>query len=99
MNKPPGDPRRTYRWQKLMGILLKTRPPICYLCGRPIDTRLSGAHPMGPTGDHIHPISMGGDPYDPDNVALAHRRCNTSKGNKPKKTKQPARPDHTSRDW
>lgn len=32
--------------------------------------------------DEIIPVSRGGDPYDIDNVAPAHRICNQRKSNK-----------------
>lgn len=52
----------------------------CGLCGQQVVQSLSGVNPEGPTVDHILPISRGGlDEWD--NVQLAHRRCNTLKGN------------------
>lgn len=47
----------------------------CHLCRGRVDMRLSGAHPKGPTIDHLIPVSAGGDD-EPANVALAHRECN-----------------------
>lgn len=32
--------------------------------------------------DEILPVSKGGSPYDPSNVAPAHRVCNQRKGNR-----------------
>jgi len=53
----------------------------CQLCGDHVVQSLSGMHPDGPTVDHILPISKGGlDTWS--NVQLAHRRCNTLKGNR-----------------
>ena len=51
----------------------------CHLCKRKIDSRLPSTHPQGPTVDHLVPISAGGID-DPSNVALAHKRCNLSRG-------------------
>ncbi|USC17022.1 HNH endonuclease [Rhodococcus sp. 11-3] len=51
----------------------------CQLCGDLVDMKLSGLKPMGPTVDHIVPISRGGGDT-PENVHLAHRRCNEEKG-------------------
>jgi 5-methylcytosine-specific restriction endonuclease McrA len=51
----------------------------CHLCRRPIDRRLSGHDPMGPTIDHLVPLSAGGE-HSYANVAAAHRRCNTRRG-------------------
>lgn len=53
----------------------------CNICRRKINLTLSGADPMGPTIDHLLPISMGGT-NDPLNLALAHRKCNTSRNNR-----------------
>ena len=52
---------------------------VCHLCGRPVDMSLSGKHPLGPTADHLVPVSCGGGD-EPHNVALAHRRCNVKRG-------------------
>ena len=51
---------------------------VCHVCGEPVDQALSGRDPMGPTVDHVIPLSRGGkDCYD--NVALAHLSCNSRK--------------------
>lgn len=54
----------------------------CHLCGHPVDSTLPGRHPMGPTRDHLVPVSAGGMD-DPANVRLAHQRCNSMRGTKP----------------
>lgn len=51
----------------------------CHLCGLKVNMALSGMHPMGPTIDHLIPLSAGGID-DPVNVALAHRSCNVKRG-------------------
>lgn len=93
----PGDPRHTWQWQQLAAAIKANTPQpwTCHLCRRPINPDLTGDHRWGPTVDHIQPISRGGPAYDPDNLALAHRWCNTSKHNRP--TQPP--PPPTSRDW
>lgn len=53
----------------------------CHLCGKTVDRHLNGRHPLGPTLDHVIPLSRGGE-HSRANVALAHRRCNTRKGNR-----------------
>jgi len=52
----------------------------CHLCGMKVKKSYSrtGYDPMGPTLDHIIPISKGG-PHLKSNVALAHHICNTRK--------------------
>lgn len=53
----------------------------CNICGRRIDFNLSGRAKWGPTIDHLLPVSLGGT-NDADNLALAHRVCNTSRNNR-----------------
>ncbi len=50
----------------------------CHLCGKTIRQDLPPHHRMGPTIDHIVPISRGGT-HEPSNVRAAHRKCNSSK--------------------
>lgn len=51
----------------------------CHLCGKPVDMTLSGMSELGPTIDHLIPLSAGGEDTA-RNVALAHRRCNVARG-------------------
>ena len=53
----------------------------CHICRRLIDIGLSGSHRNGPTIEHILPVSKGGT-NEPGNLALAHRSCNVSRGNR-----------------
>jgi len=53
----------------------------CHICGLKVDKRLAGTHQRGPTLDHLIPLSKGGQ-HSYDNVALAHRVCNTKKNAK-----------------
>ena len=51
----------------------------CHICGKRVNMTLSGRHPMGPTADHLIPVSAnGGD--EPENIALAHSTCNVHRG-------------------
>ena len=52
---------------------------VCALCGKRVDDGLGGADRLGPTIDHIIPLSAGGR-HHPLNVQLAHRLCNMRKG-------------------
>lgn len=61
--------------------LLKLRGNRCHICGRLIDLKLSGMHPMGFTIDHLLPVSRGGT-NEISNLHVAHRRCNTARGNR-----------------
>lgn len=53
----------------------------CHLCRRKIDTTLPGTAKWGATIDHILPVSCGGT-NEASNLALAHRHCNTARGNR-----------------
>lgn len=56
---------------------------VCWICLGLVDTTIDGRLPEGPTLDHVIPRSKGGDPLDPNNARLAHKSCNSSKGNRP----------------
>lgn len=52
----------------------------CHLCGRKVQRRPGTAErPLGATVDHLIPLADDGE-HIWSNVALAHRRCNTSRG-------------------
>ena len=51
----------------------------CHLCGKSVRRDLPGSHRLGPTVDHLVPVSEGGTDA-PENVALAHRICNSRRG-------------------
>lgn len=51
----------------------------CHLCGKHVDMDLGHMDAMGPTLDHLIPVSEGGK-HTPENVALAHRSCNSRRG-------------------
>lgn len=52
----------------------------CHICNCKVDMTLSGMAKWGPTIEHIVPVSHGGT-NEPANLALAHRYCNTARGN------------------
>lgn len=68
----------------------------CHLCGQPVNKNLSGLHPLGPTLDHLQPLSRGGSMLDRSNARLAHRRCNSKRSDTPIPTETAHGP---SRDW
>lgn len=51
---------------------------ICHLCALPVDPDEPYWSKMGPTLDHVVPVSRGGT-HTRDNVKLAHRSCNSAK--------------------
>ncbi|MFE9296583.1 HNH endonuclease [Streptomyces niveus] len=58
----------------------------CWLCGYDIRYDITGPlasrHRDAFTLDHLIPLSLGGDLLDPANARSAHRRCNSSRGNR-----------------
>jgi hypothetical protein len=54
----------------------------CHVCGLAIDYSLPPGHPMAFEADEVVPVSRGGSPTDPANVAAAHRCCNIWRGNR-----------------
>ena len=67
------------RWRDFRLRVLAHYPPICHLCGQPIDLTLPGTVPAGPTVDHLTPRSHGGRVYDINNCRPAHKSCNSSR--------------------
>ncbi|MYV58031.1 HNH endonuclease [Streptomyces sp. SID3212] len=70
--------------------LLKTEGSnVCWICGAPIDLVLSARdpnHAMAWTLDHAIPLSIRPDlSLEPSNHREAHRKCNSSKGNRVRK--------------
>lgn len=57
------------------------KPKTCILCGDPIDTTLPLRHRLARTIEHLTPLIRGGR-HDLDNIAFAHRACNTRKQDK-----------------
>ena len=87
-----GHRRRRLRTQVL------AEEDCCAICGTFVDKDLPHLDAWAPVIDEIVPVSKGGNPYDRDNVRLAHRLCNARRGNG---TRQRAVvvPYVTSRQW
>ncbi|MFH8405554.1 HNH endonuclease signature motif containing protein [Streptomyces sp. NPDC018019] len=68
------------RWRTAVAQLKRESSPVCWICGADIDMTLDYRDRMSWTADHVTPLSLGGDPYDPANLRPAHRRCNSIKG-------------------
>ncbi|MFF9625434.1 HNH endonuclease [Streptomyces griseosporeus] len=85
------NPRQGRPYRRLTTWLRAQRLP-CWLCGHDINYDLDPRHPLSFTLDHLIPISRGGSLLDPANARAAHRRCNSSKGNRstPRPSKRPA---------
>lgn len=54
----------------------------CWICGLPIDPMRKAGDPLAFELDELVPVSKGGSPTDPRNVAGAHRCCNQWRGNR-----------------
>ena len=79
--RPDRDGSAKSQYLKNRTRLLNTAE-VCAICGLPLDRSLKFPHPMSPTADHIIPISLGGDPSDPENLQAVHLICNQLKGSK-----------------
>ncbi|MCA1704042.1 MAG: HNH endonuclease [Actinobacteria bacterium] len=78
----PRSKGRTGRpWRRIRRQVLARREP-CWICGRDIDLTLPQKHRWSATVDHMLPLSKGGDPRHPDNLAAAHMACNSKRGNR-----------------
>lgn len=58
----------------------------CHICGCKIEKNKRKDASMGPSIDHVIPLSKGGS-HTWQNVRIAHRSCNSRKGNRPLKQK------------
>lgn len=68
-------------WNRKRDRIIKEQS-YCFLCGDLVDKDLPGNDPMGPSVDHLIPVSKGGSD-DPENLYLSHLSCNKRRGNKP----------------
>ena len=77
------DPRHTgaYVMARRAFIRSSANGTPCSLCGRAIDTTLSGNAPWGPTIEHTVPVRHAPElALDTTLWRLAHRRCNNRQG-------------------
>lgn len=72
-----GVAQELYTWQE---IFIRD-VGVCQICKEPVIER-NRMHRLGPTIDHIVPLSLGGSDTR-GNVQLAHRSCNCRKSNRP----------------
>lgn len=71
------NPRRANgsRRSKLLARLRASGRP-CWICGHAFDPAEAYPSELSMVGDELTPVSRGGSPTDPRNVAPAHRCCN-----------------------
>jgi hypothetical protein len=53
----------------------------CHICGEHVHDDIKWPDGRAPSVDHVLPITKGGSD-EPENLKLAHLRCNISKGNR-----------------
>lgn len=65
------DPRNTRQWKAVAKAIIE-RDSVCSVCGTD----------QGLSVDHIIPLSLGGSPFDPDNLVTMCMTHNRQKSNK-----------------
>ncbi len=78
-DRPDHQPGARMQYERNRQRILMTQD-VCAICGQPVDKRRKAPDPLSPTVDHIIPVSLGGHPFDLDNLQLAHWACNRKKG-------------------
>ena len=93
------DPRDHHRRRdRHRRAIARGRPP-CHLCGNEIDYGITDhLGPLAFTIDHVIPIAKGGADHI-DNLAAAHRRCNSARQASIKRRVRPAVTFVTERTW
>lgn len=82
MSRPLGNKGRAGRpWDRLRRQVIAEETH-CWRCGHPVDKRLPGTHPLGPTAGHIIAVTNGGAPEDRTNLRLEHKICGQRAGNR-----------------
>lgn len=73
--------RGTARWKTLSAYLRPILPPVCHICGKPIDRALPARHRLSWTLDHVIPYKERPDlAFEVWNLKPAHWGCNSAKG-------------------
>lgn len=81
--------------RRKIAAVVKDEEPNCWLCGKPIDPRLSYPHPFSFSVDHIEPVVLRPDlEYTASNCRASHLRCNQKRGDgrRRRPTRQPVQP-------
>lgn len=96
----PANPRRAngHRRDQVRARVLAEEDS-CWICGLPVDKELRTPHPGSPEVDEIVPVSLGGSPIERSNCRLAHRLCNSRRGNGTRRLKPKPEPLATTRRW
>lgn len=76
------SPGRTgHAWRVVQAQVWATETH-CWLCALYVDQTLPPGHPKSRTADHLWQLQHGGPPTSRENLRLAHRACNTARGNR-----------------
>lgn len=81
MTAHPNPRRRNGSRRTMLRKRVLAAYDVCWICGRPVDKTLQPGHPMSGEVDEAIPVSRGGNPFEWDNLRLAHRICNQRRGN------------------
>lgn len=69
------------KWYRLCTqVYDETEPRLCYFCGQYVDYAVPARTSLSKSVHHIIDLADGGEPFDPENVALAHYGCNSRAG-------------------
>lgn len=82
------------RYRRMRRDVLVQYGPLCWICGRHIDTSLPANHPDSYEPDHLDPLSLGGKLLDTSRIRPSHRHCNGGRRNAPA-----AYVERNSEDW
>ena len=86
-NKRAGSRRRrarkrnSYNETVYLEVIAQRDKHKCHICRKRVNMNLAYTDKHSATMDHLIPISLGGD-HTYTNIRLAHRTCNSSKGNR-----------------
>lgn len=92
--------RSTRNWKRLCAELKALLPPVCAHCGKGIDLSLHHLDKWAWTLDHV--LARDTHPHlaeEPSNLVPMHRSCNSSLGNKTKRSSTNTNTPRVSRRW
>ena len=71
--------RDSYAWKQARKRALRGATH-CTICGGALDFDAPARSRWSPSVDHIRALALGGAPFDPSNLRVAHYGCNSSRG-------------------